>query len=422
MASALVVVSCANDEYLGVIPAEKASAPMEIDFGGLRSAMTKAGTKTGQDAAALLDSNFVVEAVKYIGSDIIEVFDHYNVNYLSGTANSTASNSANWEYVGQDLNIKGAGSKLSAMSKQTIKYWDYASDKHDFIAVSLGKGVSGEYAQLSKIDYTKIGQAVSSGTPVYMLTGTIDQLASTYISDMVTVHNDASASQYGTTVTPHFHSLGTKVRIAIYETVPGYAVSDIEFYADATTTTSSKTPALFASADIFPAVSGNGKMSVYYPTNQAVVTYQTSGTTMGKILQFSGLTYSSTKEDAEICDTLIGTSNTAATYVANGAYKTVMPLSTTDSLTLRIKYTLYPTDGSKATITVDNAHAGIPAAKATWKPNYAYTYIFKISENTNGSTGNDGNGNVVNGLTAITFDGVVEETENPVEEEFNVEN
>ena len=48
------------------------------------------------------------------------------------------------------------------------------------------------------------------------------------------------------------------------------------------------------------------------------------------------------------------------------------------------------------------ATATVPAEYTKWKPGYAYTYIFKISQNTNGSTGGNDKG-----LTAISFDAVV---------------
>mgnify|MGYP007121479738 CR=1 FL=1 len=52
------------------------------------------------------------------------------------------------------------------------------------------------------------------------------------------------------------------------------------------------------------------------------------------------------------------------------------------------------------------ATATVPAKYTEWKPGYAYTYIFKISQNTNGSTGGNDKG-----LTAISFDAVVLEDE-----------
>ena len=58
-------------------------------------------------------------------------------------------------------------------------------------------------------------------------------------------------------------------------------------------------------------------------------------------------------------------------------------------------------DGSGETIEVKGATAKVPAAYTQWKPNYKYTYLFKISDNTNGQVGE------VTGLYPITLDAVV---------------
>lgn len=52
------------------------------------------------------------------------------------------------------------------------------------------------------------------------------------------------------------------------------------------------------------------------------------------------------------------------------------------------------------------ATATVPAEYTEWKSGYAYTYIFKISQDTNGSTGGTSTG-----LTAISFDAVVVDDE-----------
>ena len=84
---------------------------------------------------------------------------------------------------------------------------------------------------------------------------------------------------------------------------------------------------------------------------------------------------------------------------------------------IRVKYTLVSTDGSGEVINVDNATAVIPKELASWKPNYAYTYIFKISDMTNGTTGVDKtNDTPVMGLTPITLNAVVVESEDGIQE------
>ena len=57
--------------------------------------------------------------------------------------------------------------------------------------------------------------------------------------------------------------------------------------------------------------------------------------------------------------------------------------------------------------------AQVPAAYASWQSGYAYTYLFKISQNTNGLT-NPSAGPA--GLYPITFDAITTETEDGVQE------
>ena len=88
-------------------------------------------------------------------------------------------------------------------------------------------------------------------------------------------------------------------------------------------------------------------------------------------------------------------------------YQTVLPNEDGVVLELRVNYTLVSTDGSGEEITVYGARAFVPAAYTKWLSNYAYTYIFKISDNTNGWTNPDPGSDDNEGLYPITFDAVV---------------
>ena len=68
---------------------------------------------------------------------------------------------------------------------------------------------------------------------------------------------------------------------------------------------------------------------------------------------------------------------------------------------MKCDYTLVSRDGSGETIKVEEATAKVPALYTQWKPNFAYTYLFKISDNTDGHIGE------VEGLYPITLDAVV---------------
>lgn len=455
-AAALALASC-SDEFIGEGAGSGTSESMDnaIVMGGSTAMMTRAD-HTGADAATLLNKNFVVEGIKgngdYTGTLIqTEVFDHYNVNYAASTANTTESNTSDWEYVGKDAHSL---SNLSSLSqKQTIKYWDFSAKQYDFVAFSYGLS-NDENLTLSEIDYSKLGKAIydADGNPVvanavYSVKGSADDLSKAYIADLVTVYNHDNVNEFKSVITPKFRHLGTKVRVAFYETVPGYAVSNVKFYTAAWGGTSATadagvtTPTIFAADAIFPSATTTGTMSVYYPTvgfdkrpggtsenadyNQAHITFA-AGTGTGEALAttktFDALVYNATKESNERCTNIMGRTSTTATYAGaktdenDHAYEMVLPLGKADNLQLRIEYDLYPIDGGEEVIHVRDARAVVPAAYADWKPNYAYTYIFKISDNTNGWTGVNGDGDVVEGITPITFDAVVVDTEDGVQE------
>lgn len=442
--AALALASCGDDEFLGISHKDNPKTDGAILFSPSKRVITKAD-HTGSDAAGLLDNNFVVEGIKYVSASPLEVFDHYNVNWVENTSNTTTSNTKNWEYVAQSQVIKGvttpATGILSAAQAQTIKYWDYAATQYDFVAVSLGKGVGATptYAELSDIDYTNIGTDV-----VYTLTGTTQELAAAYIADLVSVYNTASHRQFNTgEVTPHFRSLGTKIRFAFYETVPGYSVSGLTFYnasAASGTTPTGATATLYAASAIYPAAGQEGAMSITFPTvgetnytnaatdyNKAHVSYAlASGGTSTADVTIGALNYQTAPELGEANAKYLGRSSATATYAlpagstapttegANAAYyEVILPYEAGAQLNLKVDYTLTSTDGSGETIKVSGATAVVPQVYTRWMPNYAYTYIFKISQNTNGLTDPS---QTAAGLYPITFDAVVTETTDGVQE------
>ncbi len=433
----LALASCSNDEFLGVSHKNNLKTDGAILFSPSKRAITKAD-HAGSDAAGLLDNNFVVEGIKYVSSVQKEVFDHYNVNWVANTANTTTSNTADWEYVAQSQVIKGVTTPstgiLSAAQAQTIKYWDYAATQYDFVAVSLGKGVGATptYAELSDIDYTNIGTDV-----VYTLTGTTQELAAAYIADLVSVYNTNTTKTFNQgAITPHFRSLGTKIRFAFYETVPGYSVSGLTFYDAADNDGTDAT--LYAASDVYPAAGEEGVMSISFPIvgesnisatdyNKAHVSYALDGSgTATADVTIGELNYQTAPELGEATAKYLGRTSATATYAlpagataptTEGAapvyYEVVLPYETGAELTLKVDYTLTSTDGSGETIKVSGATAVVPQVYTRWMPNYAYTYIFKISQNTNGLTDPS---QTTAGLYPITFDAVVTETTDGVQE------
>lgn len=414
-ASALALASCSSDDFLGEIQGnEQNGATSAINFGGDTGKITRA-TETGATAAGLLENNFVVVGFKGNKTDAANnenyAFDHYNVNFKDGSAFSTESNRAGWEYVNQDMKVKGADKSLaqSGATQQTIKYWDHSCESYDFIAFSMGKkDAASKYATPTHVDKDNLA------TAAYTLSGNVNTLSECYISDMKTVtepnYNDASVSM-------SFRHLASKVRMALFETVPGYVISDVKFYTDPTSTTTDN-----PEGSLIGKFNNSGTLTVYFPTtgtdhaaekdyNKAHVKF-TASTTAGEtgVLDSKGFGAVNYNNQAE------GTINAGSTYLSQNAatpsycgagYQNVLPSEgAASAITLRIDYKLTSVDGSKETINVKGATATVPAEYTEWKSGYAYTYIFKISQNTNGSTGGTSTG-----LTAISFDAVVVDDE-----------
>lgn len=413
-ASALALASCSSDDFLGEIQGnEQNGATSAINFGGDTGKITR-DPSTGKTAAELLGNNFVVVGFKGSKTDAANnenyAFDHYNVNFKDGSAFSTESNRAGWEYVNQDMKVNGADKSLAqgGASQQTIKYWDHSCTSYDFIAFSMGKkDAASKYATPTSVDKDKLA------TAAYTLSGDVNTLSECYISDMKTVNRD----DYGKTVSMSFRHLASKVRMALFETVPGYVISDVKFYTDAASTTTDNTE-----GTLIGKFNNSGTLTVFFPTtgtvnkdnkdyNKAHVSFSAS-TTAGEtgVLDSKGFGAVNYNNQAE------GTINAGSTYLSQNAaepsycgagYQNVLPSEgKASAITLRIDYKLTSVDGSKETINVKGATATVPAEYTEWKSGYAYTYIFKISQNTNGSTGGTSTG-----LTAISFDAVVVDDE-----------
>ena len=417
-ASALALASCSSDDFLGEIQGnEQNGATSAINFGGDTGKITRATTK-GNAAAELLENNFVVVGFKgnktAEANNEVYAFDHYNVNFKEGSAFPTESNRAGWEYVNQDMKVKGtepaASLAQSGASQQTIKYWDHSCASYDFIAFSMGKkDAASKYATPTHVDKGHLKDAA------YTLSGNVNTLSECYISDMKTV---TEPNYNKTSVSMSFRHLASKVRMALFEIVPGYVISDVKFYTDTEATSTTTNP----EGTLIGKFNNSGTLTVYFPTtgtkhatekdyNKAHVKF-TASTVAGEVgvltsKKFGAVNYNNQAEGTISAGTTYLSQNAATPSYCGTGYQNVLPSEgAASAITLRIDYKLTSVDGSNETINVKGATATVPAQYTEWKSGYAYTYIFKISQDTNGSTGGTSTG-----LTAISFDAVVVDDE-----------
>ena len=415
----ITFASCSNDDFASENNQTLVTQPGDgsINFGFSAPAMTRADLY-GSDAATRLGNKFVVYGTKHVNAEDKTAdndkvaFNNFQVAYTASTAGTTASNTSDWEYAG--LQAYDA-----TPTQQGVKYWDYSAKQgYTFYAFSSSDITYPKDEANDKVLVTKVISDETSlynkGYAVTVKTGA--NLGNLYFSDRVPVAKE----NYEKTVNLTFRNIGTKVRFGFYETVPGYTVKIDRFYIDDANAAVVTDFATMndAQTDGFYASLQNVKGSA----NQAInVTYYDAGAEINRPRVSNptgGYDYNIKLGSAE---TIIGkelsTSATTPTWVdgsTTGAYSTVYPFEgNTNPLLLKLDFTLTADDNSPNpdVIQVRGARAIIPAELVKWKGNFAYTYIFKISDKTNGTTGDvDENGDPITdpeGLKPITFDAVV---------------
>lgn len=414
-ASALTLASCSSDDFLGDTPGSTpTSANSAIKFDGNAGKISRATSNTASTTQGKLDYQFKIYGVKS-GTDnkYSKVFEDYNIWW---TTTKTASNTNDWEYVADKGTIStgetATKTNIELSKNQTIKYWDYASKDYHFVAgspiIAFTYNIKEATGDIESATIKDLGGHITAKEKE--ANADFAKVPSpVYVAEPVVVNS----TNYKNAVKFTFVRHQTKVRVGIYETIPGYKISSISFYpyeenSDAFSSTSSQNIILTTTtAGYFKGGNSvSGKINYEWSEPKYTFEYETTGLTQSKNWyggKFANGVPATVSTEAGI-ENLYGTD---ADMESNG-YFTVLPTpSTTEAKPILIKcdYTLKSIDGSQETIEVKGATAAIPAAYSKWNTNTLYTYLFKISENTNGYTGNDPS---KTGLYPITFDAAVE--------------
>lgn len=414
-ASALALASCSSEDFVGTEGGNvENGANKAINFSGNAGKITRATSNEGTPQQ-MLDYQFKVYGVKKMsknGGDKFEPsFSDYYVWY--DEAKNTTSNTKGWEYVGnkkagnEDATYGSGNVKLQ--NDQYIKYWDYAAEEYHFVA---GSPISA-FTYNKNADINTAGMRIPSATITGLAghyeannTETALETNPVYIAAPVKIGKD----DYQKPVTFTFQRQQSMVRVGLYETIPGYSITKIKFYdADGTTATSSNIILTSATQDYFVGgsnVSGTVTYNWETPTPSYTFNYTDDENLKKSKNWYAGeLSTLATTSSEPTVNILYGTDKDMSTT----GYFTVLPIpSTTEASPILIKcnYTLSADDHLGETIEVTGATAAIPAAYSKWEANTRYTYLFKISDKTNGYTGTNPD---KTGLYPITFDAVVKD-------------
>ena len=421
----LLWTGCADNAYMGDNEEATKGVNGAIAFGSSFQAITRADV-SGAAAADALGGTFIVNGVKFAGETRQDVFRDYTVNWETNSAGTTLTNTSGWDYAG----ISNAFADPTY--EQTVKYWDWSQDYYNFAAYSVGKGntmevknsdiKAGDYPTANTVYVSPFKYSELTGWP-YFLRGNRDDLLECYITDLNTIPQ----ANFGNEVKLKFLSFAAKVRLAFYETIPGYSIKDLRFYEsngssiDEAHTYTSTNAQLFATN----IAANKGTYKIYFPHvgsenvsdpdyNKVHVGHEPGGAvTYDNQLDLGAMNYSGRENLEPDGDYYLGRTANTATFSGDEAkdyYTKVIPYEgQTGDIEMWVDYTLVSTDITGETINVYGARAMIPSIYARWRPNCAYTYIFKIADNSNGWT----SPNVSTaGLYPITFDAVYLNDEN----------
>lgn len=306
---------------------------------------------------------------------------------------------------------------MSNWAKQFLRYWDYSSTQTDFYAYApyVNKtftstdGVKFDFStKIMTFPRTSIKAGYSATDNEYM-----------FASQSVTSGN------YNQDVKLGFKRMNAKINIKFYEEVAGYRVEMVKLTESANITavpakragTSSYT---YSAGTIY---SGTGAQVDFSGADATVAleNYTTSSARLDFALPTLNLqSFTQLYTGGAIFTDVIGeapadASGSATTYYAipkNTASASEDAKNT--GLTFHVSFKLISIDTNE-TLTVKDATVFVPADYCHWDANYAYTYIFKITKDATGSTGNptidpnSPNAGTENALKPIVFDNCVVE-------------
>ena len=427
-ACSALIASCTNDTELnGGNNSESEQNTIGFEVLHRNSITTKAGESNLQDAGHY---NFGVFAYKNIsGSSSQQVMNNYlvgykgiNVGYNLTEANQTTLSSSNWAYEklgyseytydGTDGYYKKDKTfYMSNNANQYLKYWDKSSESVDFYA----------YAP-----YINGNQTATFAPDTKKMTIGNDGIKDGYDDrskhEFMYANTTVAKANYNKEVQLAFKRISAKMQIKFYEDITGYEVQILDLKEDYT-----------SGVCAAPAIALTGEGTTY--------TYGTLYHSAGATIDFSSATpslsltgntkFSRESTNGECLRFNVPTANPIATEKTQASASSttyyLIPINQDNTgLTFHVTYKLTAED-TKETITVRNATVHVPYSACNWTSNNSYTYIFKITKNSTGTTESnptidpsDPNPSTDKALYPIIFDECTIENWTEVDSEHNI--
>ena len=310
-------------------------------------------------------------------------------------------------------------------AKQYLKYWDKSATHTCFYAYAPYVGTENANSRVTYVDGV---EQKATGSDTYVLNIPDGTLVAGYDDptkyEFMYASKKVSADNYGHDVSLDFKRLVAKVNIKFWEDIPGYKVRIIglkegkdSVYAAAAIHKNSDT-----GVDPTPTYKPYGyRAGKYYTKNGVKIKFNSNTAAADKILQYVGTTATNTTplQFAVPTESEIGTNRymaakSATDYYAipKGINQRVLKSKDGETIkyenfpanpdgtgwgdvadadlaktgfTFHVSYELTAEDSGER-IVVRNATVHVPYNYCNWEANTHYTYIFKITKNSNGST------------------------------------
>ena len=384
--SALALASCSSDSLVSDSPANT-QAPIAFNVGQKNITRGDATTPTGDPLQSKGYYDFGVWAykVKKDASDKLvsqQVMDNYLVGYADKTNGYYKDGVTldSWFYEG--LGKKDYTGSTAKNDNQILRYWDLSYTNTNFYAYAPYNS-----AVTFSETYTKITVPASVNKA-----GTEHDVI--YAGQKM---DNASLAK----VPLQFKHLGAKVNIKFYEDIPGYKVELLEVTSGGNDIQA--TPAKLEGATY--------SVAKYFTESDATITYNDDMVPTASV----AATTATGEGDSNInlVFKLPDGSKEVPGVVASGVvqnylespttyYAVAQPKTSTTGFTFHVSFKLTAEDNNEVII-VRDARVFVPASVtvtdsssdpapttttyiAAWQPNTKYTYTFKITKDTNGTT------------------------------------
>lgn len=458
--AAMALASCSSD---GLVNNSAADQEAPIAFGVEKKNITRGDEVNKKNLEATGHYNFGVWAYKYksgattgalvmdnylvgYSNDTDKGYDHSGATTWASSTTSVTDHVSPWFYEGlgkveystsnAKFYQKSQAAYMSNNDKQILRYWDLAYATTNFYA----------YAPYdADVIFDESTKTMTFGAKNTIRDGYDNPLNSAYtgfdrsLSEYMYAGVQATNSVKKDVIVPFKH-MGAQLNIRFYEDIPNYRVEIIDLAADDAKLATDATTGNEFTGDVTggiqatPAVKktdGSYSNGSYFTTNGATIVFNDDATVKEISLSTEGS--AKTKDNLMF---LIPTTNLDETTIpghklipeftdtdqkysesATVYYPVAQPQNSTTGFTFHISYRIIAED-NKEVITVHNATVFVPAKDdsnnfvAAWQDNTKYTYTFKITKNSTGTTNpetpinpTDPTTSTTKGLYPIVFDG-----------------